>query len=196
MLWKNKTDSAYTTVQLDASTTSYELTGLANGATYYWKVQSLGDNAAFVGSAYTTARTVRMTEPVQLAAPTNPVETGKTETTISVAWDAVANASGYRLLWKIKTDSSYARITLDAASTSYDLTGLANDAIYCWKVQALGDGDAYLNSAYTATRTVKATSESSVALDLGAELFDELDEEDYDLLAHAVAGTLFASNAD
>ena len=92
----------------------------------------------------------------KLAAPTNRRETAKTETTVTVAWDAVENASGYRLAWRNKTDSTFTVVTIDdAATTSYKLTRLANDASYVWKVQALGDGDVYADSDYSATRTVK-----------------------------------------
>ena len=94
-------------------------------------------------------------EPVQLAAPTNPRETAKTETTVAVAWDDVPNASGYKLAWKNTTDSAFTDfVTVDEWTTSYELTGLDNSATYYWRVLALGDGVDYADSAYTAARTV------------------------------------------
>ena len=89
-----------------------------------------------------------------LATPASARETAKTETTVTVAWDAVPDASGYRLAWKNSTDSAYAYVALDAATTSYKLTGLNSDATYDWKVQTIGDGVDYVDSAYTASRTV------------------------------------------
>ena len=93
----------------------------------------------------------------KLVAPANPREIAKTETTISVAWDAVSNASGYRLLWKNQADPEYAVVTLDATKTSNTFTGLDSSAIYEWKVKTLGDLVIYDDSDYTATRTVVMT---------------------------------------
>ena len=246
--WRNKADSTNSYVTLNATKTSYKLTGLEGGASYYWKVVALGDGVGYLNSAYTSARivtprvkldaptlsasaeqtsitvswnavpnasryyvsyklagatewsnninvgtnlartingleqnaeydvrvkaigdgydystsdyatatvTTQTPEPKTLTTPTNPRETAKTETSITVAWDAVPNASGYKIAWRNKTDSANSYISLNAATTSYQLTGLDAGASYYWKVVALGDGVRYLNSAYTAARTVK-----------------------------------------
>ena len=163
LTYKNKNDASYTTVSLGASTTSHKLTGLENGATYYWRVLALGDSVSYLNSANSATRTVKTSEPVQLAAPANPRETAKASTTITVAWDAVPNASGYRLVYKNKTDSSYTYVQLAASKTSYKLTGLDSSAIYNWKVQALGDKVSYLNSAYCATQTVRMSEPVQLA---------------------------------
>ena len=189
LIWKNKNDSSYVSVALDALTTSYILDDLDSDATYRWRVRALGDNDAYLNSAYCELQTVRIVEPIKLDTPSNPSEIDKTETTITVAWDAVENASGYQLIWKNKNDSSYVSVALDALTTSYILDDLDSDATYRWRVRALGDNDAYLNSAYCELQTVKPQQPeaptSSALLDPSgeAEFFDELDEEDYDLLA-------------
>ena len=181
LVWKNIADSSYTYVTISASTTSHTLTGLESGEAYNVKVQTLGD----VNSTWSETLIVRVSEPVQLDAPV-PIESTRTEATIAASWGAVENASGYRFVWK-KVGGSYAYVTLGSSETSYTLTQLDNDASYQWKVLALGDKAAYLDSAYCQTQTVKPqqteTSESSAILDLGDELFDELADEDYDLLA-------------
>ena len=93
---------------------------------------------------------------IVLDAPNDPRETAKMGTTISLAWNAVSNASGYRLAWRKQTDSAESYVTLNASATSHMLSGLDDGATYCWKVQALGDGVYYADSPYTATRTVAA----------------------------------------
>ncbi len=88
-----------------------------------------------------------------LSSPVKPRETAKKGTSIAVAWNAVSKASGYKLAWKRKTDSAYSYVTLSPSTTSYTLTGLDDGTTYYWKVQALGDGVYYADSAYTAART-------------------------------------------
>jgi len=95
------------------------------------------------------------TAPTTLSTPTNPRETAKTETTITVAWDAVSNANGYKLAWRNMTASEFAYVSLGASTTFYKLTELDNGATYYWQVLAEGDGINYTDSVYTATRTVK-----------------------------------------
>ncbi len=89
-----------------------------------------------------------------LDSPKNLRET-KTETSISVDWDAVANATGYELIYKKSTDSTYTSIGLSAAQTGYLLTGLSESTTYQWSVRALGDWDVYLTSDYATARSVK-----------------------------------------
>ena len=158
----------------------------------YWRVRALGNNGAYLNSAYCAKQTANIIDPVQLDSPSNPSEVDKTETTITVAWESVEYASGYQFVWKNKVDSSYASVMLDASTTSYTLDGLSADATYYWRVRALGNNGAYLNSSYCAKQTVKlpqtldassATLTSSAMLDIADELFEELDDEDYDLLA-------------
>ncbi len=191
LAWKNKTDSSYTYIQIDPSTTSYTFAELDDSATYYWSVQTLGDKDAYLNSAFCATQKVRIADPVQLTAPI-PAATTETETSITVAWEAVENASGYRLAWKNEIAPSYTYVSLDASTTSYTFADLDSSATYRWSVQTLGDKDAYLNSAFCARQTAKlsqtldassATLESSAMLDIADELFEELDDEDYDLLA-------------
>ena len=191
-VWKNKVDSSYSSVKLDASTTSYTLDGLDADAVYCWRVRTLGDNGVYLNSAYSAMQTVSLIDLVQLDSPCNLRETDKTETTITVSWDAVENANGYQFVWKNKVDSSYSSVMLNATTTSYLLDDLDSAATYYWRVRALGDNGAYLNSAYSAKQIVKlpqpldassATPASFATLDIADELFEELDDEDYDLLA-------------
>ena len=140
---------------LDAgSSLGYTLTGLEKNTLYYVRVRAIGDGVDYKTSAYSTTLRVKTSEPVQLAVPT-PSVTAKTETTITAAWDAVPNASGYQFIWKNQSDASYTYVTLGATATSYKMTGLDTGATYVWKVQALGDNISYLKSAYCETRRDK-----------------------------------------
>ena len=155
-VWRDKNDSSYTYVSLGASATSFTLEGLETGACYYWKVQAIGDKVSYFNSAFCATQTVKLGETVQLAAPV-PVGATATATAITALWNAVPNASGYRFVYKTKTDSPYAYVSLDASTTSYSLTVSEEDTVYQWKVQAIGDKSSYLNSAFCATQTVKTS---------------------------------------
>ena len=112
------------------------------------------------GASILPVTTAPAPDPIKLAAPTSPRATAKTATTITAAWDAVPNASGYRFIWKNQSDASYTTVTLDASATSYKITGLDASATYIWKVLATGDGLFYLNSDYCATQRVYPIAQS------------------------------------
>ena len=155
LIYKKSTDDSYTVVKLDAGTTSYKLTDLDSAAKYYWKVRALGDGADYLNSGYVPTQTIRWNEPVKLSTPANLRVTAKTDTSITVEWDAAENASQYGLIYRKTTDSSYTVVKLDADTTSYTLADLDSASKYYWKVRALGDGYEYLNSDYAPTQTIK-----------------------------------------
>ena len=133
---------------------SYAITGLARNTQYYVRVKAIGDGLDYKTSGYSATVLVKTTDSIQLDPPA-PSVAAKTATSITAAWDAVSNADGYRFIWKNQSDDSYTVVLLDAATTSYKMSGLDAGAIYVWKVLALGDGVASLNSDYCATRRDK-----------------------------------------
>ena len=118
--------------------------------------------------------------PVALDAPVLTIA-GMTGRTITVAWDAVAHAERYSLSYKLASSSTWTNVNV-GTSTSYTITGLDRSSNYDLRLKAIGDGVNY-KSVYSATVRVKTTSASSAVVDFSDELFDELAEEDYDLLA-------------
>ena len=89
-------------------------------------------------------------DPVQLAAPTAPA-TDITAESITVSWNAVANASGYAVAINGGAAQS-------VAGTSYTFTGLEAETAYVITVVAKGNGSEYLDSA---AATVNATTLAS-----------------------------------
>ena len=89
------------------------------------------------------------TTPVALSAPTNLQATNIAETSATLSWNTVANATGY----SVTINGS----TQDVTTTSYEATGLTAETAYNWSVLAKGDGTNFTNStAATATFTTLA----------------------------------------
>ena len=133
-------------VTLDGNS-CFEITGLASGTDYVIQVQAVGDGVNYDSSewAETTVPTA-----VVLSAPTIDSVTASGAHTLVVAITAVEHASGYALQYKetsndVWTDVPGATFTQGSAS----ITGLTNGVTYGVRVRALGDGSAYVDSAYT-----------------------------------------------
>ena len=87
------------------------------------------------------------TDPVQLATP-NATATDITAESITVSWNAVANASGYAVTINGGAEQS-------VATTSYTFSGLEAETAYVITVVAKGNGVEYLDSSVA---TVNATT--------------------------------------
>ena len=135
--------------------TNYTVSGLAPNTEYDFRLKAIGDETNYKSVYSAVLRAKTDVNLPHLGVPTGLTESAKTETTVTVAWNAVANASGYKVAWKKTTDSNYADVTVSASTTSKKLTGLDSSATYEWKVLAVGDGVAYADSAYATARSVK-----------------------------------------
>ena len=176
--WKNQADAAFTVVTLDAETTSYELTKLNNGATYCWKVLALGDNVAYANSAYSE---LQIGQPRQtIVKPVVTVE-DRTSSSLTLSWEAVANADRYSVAYRIAGEMEWKRFNAKT-DLAYTISGLEPDTVYELQVKAIGDGVDY-KSVYSEVANAMTEMESSATLDLSDDLFDELGEDDFDLLA-------------
>ena len=150
---------------------SYTVSGLTSNTEYDFRVKAIGDGVNYksVYSAPVGAKTdATPVRPVPLDTPELTVEAASTS--LVVLWDPVENAERYSFSYKPAS------------------------ATYSWRVIAVGDGINYKNSDPTAARTVKARQEpatpsasvsATINLDAGffEEFFDELEEDDFDLLA-------------
>ena len=183
--YKNAADSAFTTVSVAKTASSYTLSGLTEGATYQFKVQAVGDKTNYLNSEYSDLVSATVpTNSNQLPTPT--VTAAANGTSITVSWNAVPNATKYFLKYKNAADSAFTTVSVAKTASSYTLRGLTEGATYQFKVQAVGDKTNYLNSEYSqlVSVVVPTNSTTHAVLELGEELFDEL-EEDYDLLAES-----------
>ena len=167
---KSQPTSSYVHVNLASSATSYKIMGLDSASTYYIKVRALGDGVNYLTSDY--CATISSNPLTQLATPTI-TNVSTTTSSLTLSWTAVPIASSYSIMYKASTDSSYTTISVASSKTLYKLTGLKSGATYQVKLAAIGDGDDYKSSAYTALAAYKTTGSSSALLALDDEWFDE-----------------------
>ena len=84
----------------------------------------------------------------KLAAPTGLAAASITQTSCTLSWNSVTNASGYEI--SLDNGSSW---TSTSTNTSYNATGLTAGTTYNWKVRATGTGD-YCAKGNAAASTV------------------------------------------
>lgn len=99
----------FTTVAI--TDTTYTLSGLATGVTYTLKVKATSDNDAYVDSAYSAERSA--TTLIPLSAPANLAVDQITSTSARLSWDAVANAIGYKVQYRVYGETEWEEITLN-----------------------------------------------------------------------------------
>jgi autotransporter-associated beta strand protein len=138
---------------LAAGVTNYSDTGLAAGATYFYRVQSFRScwgNSAFAGpvSAATLVPPAPVTPVGLVAVPGN----GQ----INLSWLASAGAGSYNL--KRGTSSGGETLLVSTTGTAYTNTGLANGTVYYYAVSAVNAGGEGNNSS-----EVSATPEAFVS---------------------------------
>ncbi|MCI0707642.1 MAG: FG-GAP-like repeat-containing protein [Ignavibacteriae bacterium] len=132
-------DANFVTVVVDKdsiSNTSYNVAGLANATTYWWRVQGKNPDGA---SAYSNARnfTTQVAIPVApvLISPANAA--ANRPKALTFTWNAVPDAQIYRL--QVSLDSLFSSIVVDHDSlslTSDSISTLAYNTTYYWRVRA------------------------------------------------------------
>ena len=135
-------NGSWTSIEISAS--PYTLSGTAQGSTYSFKIKAIAPNTAYEESAYSSV--VSTTTLIQLATPT-PTLT-KTNTSITVSWTAIPNATGYKVSWKI-SGGTYTEEPLGDV-TSFTKDSLQEGSTYVFKVQAITNLTGYVDSEYSA----------------------------------------------
>ena len=123
-------DGSYRTYTLSCESTSYTVSGLANGTAYQCLVQAKVDG---VWSAFSDADLVSCA-PVDPKSPQNVKAQPAGDGEVALTWDAVDGADAYAIAEY--RDGSYLTYTLSCASTSYTVSDLSAGREHRFLVQA------------------------------------------------------------
>jgi fibronectin type 3 domain-containing protein len=115
----------------ETATTSYTVTGLAVNTSYYFAVSAANEN----GESPRSAAAQGTTSETALEAPAGLSVTGKTQTSLTLSWQAVSGAEGYRISRSAGSSASYAPIGTTAGVT-YSDTNLTPETSYNYRVTA------------------------------------------------------------
>ncbi|MGA9364840.1 MAG: LamG-like jellyroll fold domain-containing protein [Bacteroidota bacterium] len=134
-------NSDFSTTVLNQSgitSTSYGVAGLANSTTYYWRVNATGPGGTSSWSATWSFTTESPPQPPPIPTLLSP-DNGAYDlsTSLTVSWNASSGATSYQL--QVSTNSSFSSTVLNQSgitSTSYTVSGLANNTTYYWRVNA------------------------------------------------------------
>ncbi|GIU57094.1 hypothetical protein NicSoilC12_28430 [Arthrobacter sp. NicSoilC12] len=130
--------------------------GLTPATTYYVKVKALSSTGADL-TAYSAA-VVAKTLPAQPAPPSGLRATSQTSNYLTMAWNPVSGAVGYRLMYSTKSDMSTPFYRNIASGTTGGYGGLTPSTAYYVKVKALNSagGDLTAYSSAVIARTLAA----------------------------------------
>lgn len=130
------------------------LTGLVTGETYFIRIQTLGDGISYAARGDWGGWYLYPVPPPTLPVPENfqHVEDRM------VSWEAVANASGYKLRITeehvIGPETTFVDLGMTATSHDFPTDRIGPGRSYNVGIQAIGDGASYLTSAWSEDITV------------------------------------------
>jgi fibronectin type 3 domain-containing protein len=129
----NSSQNAYTYLG-ETTKKSYTDTGLSAGCEYKYKVCSYwNENGTDVCSAYSDEASV-ITKPGDV---NNVRVSASTQTELTIAWDSVSGATGYRLYKYNESTEKYVNvIDVSSSVTSYTFTGISAGSVNDYKVKA------------------------------------------------------------
>ncbi len=121
---------------LAANVTSFGDVGLEPNKTYYYRIKGISSTEV---SSYATLTTKTSTPPSAPAVPSAPTPadgaTGIDIVNRNLTWTGSTNTTSYKVYFG--TDTSNMEFKGDVTSTSYPITGLAENTVYFWRVDAV-----------------------------------------------------------
>ena len=136
-------------------TTSYNLTGLGEATTYYWRVSATNSNGTSGWSSVWDFITTSSIPAVPvLVLPTNGSTTELNNPTLT--WNSVQGATIYNL--QLALDNQFTNLVINQSGltdTTYNVSGLTNGTQYYWRVNAGNtSGTSTWSDSWTFTTTI------------------------------------------
>ncbi len=170
--------------------TSVPVTGLSNSAVYFWRVSAANASGTSPWSAVWEFSTVGAGGPPSAPALSSPADnTTNISTTSVLTWNGSGVATTYQL--QVSTVSDFASIEFDQSGltgTSVPVTGLSNDTVYFWRVNAANAIGTSPWSAVWGFTTVAAALAAPILSSPGNNTINL--PTDLDLVWNAVTGAL------
>ena len=138
---------------------SYTITGLEKTTDYDVRVKAIGDGEIYKSVYSPAVRAATDASLTPLATPVLSVA-GKTGSTITVNWGAVANAERYSLSYRPANTETWTNVNI-GTNRSYKISGLDVNTTYEVRLKAIADGVTY-KSVYSAILSAKTEATPDV----------------------------------
>jgi fibronectin type 3 domain-containing protein len=154
----------YTVIASGVTATTFMVTGLTNGSTYYCKVATETPYGNSADSAYATGK------PVACPTPTGLVAAGGVAQ-VSLTWAPTDGATSYVVKKATSATGTYTVVASGLTSPSYIVTGLTNGTAAYFKVAAANGSGTSADSTYvTATPRALPTAPAAPKATAGTGL--------------------------
>jgi fibronectin type 3 domain-containing protein len=176
LVWdKTGTETGYTIYRSDSETGSYTSVGTANvtsytdtavvvGSTYYYRISSLKNNVESDKSATVVSARAEINS---LSSPDGLTVTGQTAESISLSWQSVPDATGYKVYHGPDPDT-VTEYVAEISSTFYTVTGLGVNTAYYFTVSSVNESGESLPSAAVRGTTAETTLDAPAGLTVSA----------------------------
>lgn len=145
--YKLNTSGTWTNAVTGTTSTSVNLSGLASGSLYDWRVRAncTGGSSAYAQQQFTTIPVASCNTPSGLTS------SGVTQTAATVSWTAVSGASSYDVDYKTNASSTWTNAATGTTATSVNLSGLTAATLYDWRVRTncASGSSAYTQAQFT-----------------------------------------------
>jgi fibronectin type 3 domain-containing protein len=151
--------STFTELIGTSTTTSYNDTACYPGETWYYKVSAVNSAGESALSSYASATTPSSGGGGTVTIPNPPYgimirSASTTSSSLTVEWDASANATSYKLYRSTSSSGSFS-VVYSGSATTYTNTGLSSGTTYYYKVTAVNSAG---ESGYNSTGPVSGTT--------------------------------------
>ncbi|MBG9377799.1 fibronectin type III domain-containing protein [Panacibacter sp. DH6] len=128
--YKAASSSTWINLSTAQTTTTADITGLAEGTLYDWRVTATctSGTGAPAAAQFTTTSTAICN------APTGLTSSAITSSGATVSWSAVSGAVSYAVDYKLNSSATWTSFSTAQTATSASLTGLSASSLYDWRV--------------------------------------------------------------